>query len=126
MMSMLQGLADRIENMSTEQAKMQEVAQATTAATAEIRRLDEYVQQGFSHFDDRVNRSRVVEQQMRDHICSARTSDMPGLMPSDVKPTKIEKLSTTNIDEIRNWFRHARGRLKYHNVNSEEPRTSVY
>eukprot|EP00873_Tetraselmis_striata_P036377 jgi/Tetstr1/456641/TSEL_043342.t1 len=28
--------------MSTEQAKMQEVAQATTAATAEIRRLDEY------------------------------------------------------------------------------------
>eukprot|EP00873_Tetraselmis_striata_P041883 jgi/Tetstr1/462147/TSEL_007212.t1 len=42
MMSMLQRLADRVETMSTEQAKMQEVAQATTAATAEIRRLDEY------------------------------------------------------------------------------------
>eukprot|EP00873_Tetraselmis_striata_P003425 jgi/Tetstr1/423689/TSEL_014323.t1 len=111
--------------MSTEQAKMQEVAQATTAATAEIRRLDEYVRQGFSHFDDRVNRSRVVEQQMRDQLRSARTSDMPGLMPSDVKPAKIEKLSTTNIDELRNWFRHARGYLKYHNVNPEEPR-SVY
>eukprot|EP00873_Tetraselmis_striata_P044445 jgi/Tetstr1/464709/TSEL_000834.t1 len=42
MMSMLQRLADRVETMSTEQAKMQEVALATTAATAEIRRLDEY------------------------------------------------------------------------------------
>eukprot|EP00873_Tetraselmis_striata_P042669 jgi/Tetstr1/462933/TSEL_007881.t1 len=42
MMSMLQRLADRVETMSTEQAKMQDVAQATTAATAEIRRLDEY------------------------------------------------------------------------------------
>eukprot|EP00873_Tetraselmis_striata_P024235 jgi/Tetstr1/444499/TSEL_032378.t1 len=125
MMSMLQRLADRVETMSTEQARMQDVAQATTAATAEIRRLDEYVRQGFSHFDDRVNRSRVVEQQMRDQLRSARTSDMPGLMPSDVKPAKIEKLSTTNIDELRNWFRHARGYLKYHNVNPEEPR-SVY
>eukprot|EP00873_Tetraselmis_striata_P018889 jgi/Tetstr1/439153/TSEL_027605.t1 len=125
MMSMLQRLADRVETMSTEQAKMQDVAQATTAATAEIRRLDEYVRQGFSHFDDRVNRSRVVEQQMRDQLRSARTSDMPGLMPSDVKPAKIEKLSTTNIDELRNWFRHARGYLKYHNINPEEPR-SVY
>eukprot|EP00873_Tetraselmis_striata_P026016 jgi/Tetstr1/446280/TSEL_033824.t1 len=83
MMSMLQRLADRVETMSTEQAKMQDVAQATTAAMAEIRRLDEYVRQGFSHFDDRVNRSRVVEQQMRDQLRSARTSDMPGLMPSD-------------------------------------------
>eukprot|EP00873_Tetraselmis_striata_P021239 jgi/Tetstr1/441503/TSEL_029734.t1 len=125
MMSMLQRLADRVETMSTEQARMQDVEQATTAATAEIRRLDEYVRQGFSHFDDRVNRSRVVEQQMRDQLRSARTSDMPGLMPSDVKPAKIEKLSTTNIDELRNWFRHARGYLKYHNVNPEEPR-SVY
>eukprot|EP00873_Tetraselmis_striata_P017204 jgi/Tetstr1/437468/TSEL_026147.t1 len=125
MMSMLQRLADRVETMSTEQAKMQDVAQATTAATAEIRRLDEYVRQGFSHFDDRVNRSRVVEQQMRDQLRSARTSDMPGLMPSDVKPAKIEKLPTTNIDELRKWFRHARGYLKYHNVNPEEPR-SVY
>eukprot|EP00873_Tetraselmis_striata_P034209 jgi/Tetstr1/454473/TSEL_041373.t1 len=42
MMSMLQRLADRVETMSTEQARMQDVAQATTAATAEIRRLDEY------------------------------------------------------------------------------------
>eukprot|EP00873_Tetraselmis_striata_P039125 jgi/Tetstr1/459389/TSEL_004768.t1 len=42
MMSMLQRLADRVETMSTEQAKMQDVAQATTAAMAEIRRLDEY------------------------------------------------------------------------------------
>eukprot|EP00873_Tetraselmis_striata_P016438 jgi/Tetstr1/436702/TSEL_002730.t1 len=83
MMSMLQRLADRVETMSTEQAKMQDVAQATTAAMAEIRRLDEYVRQGFSHFDDRVNRSRVVEQQMRDQLRFARTSDMPGLMPSD-------------------------------------------
>eukprot|EP00873_Tetraselmis_striata_P014851 jgi/Tetstr1/435115/TSEL_024083.t1 len=91
MMSMLQRLADRVETMSTEQAKMQDVAQATTAATAEIRRLDEYVRQGFGHFDDRVNRSRVVEQQMRDQLRSAWTSDMPGLMPSDEVALKNPK-----------------------------------
>eukprot|EP00873_Tetraselmis_striata_P029249 jgi/Tetstr1/449513/TSEL_036601.t1 len=91
MMSMLQRLADRVETMSTEQARMQDVAQAITAATAEIRRLDEYVRQGFGHFDDRVNRSRVVEQQMRDQLRSARTSDMPGLMPSDEVALKNPK-----------------------------------
>eukprot|EP00873_Tetraselmis_striata_P040384 jgi/Tetstr1/460648/TSEL_005844.t1 len=68
MMSMLHRLADRVETMSTEQAKMQEVAQATMAATADIRRLDEYVRQALSNFDDRVNRSRVVEQELRDEL----------------------------------------------------------
>eukprot|EP00873_Tetraselmis_striata_P035432 jgi/Tetstr1/455696/TSEL_042504.t1 len=101
MMSMLQRLADRVETMSTEQARMQDIAQATTAATAEIRRLDEYVRQGFSHFDDRVNRSRVVEQQMRDQLRSARTSDMPGLMPSDTdvhREIRRERLNIMNDD----------------------------
>jgi hypothetical protein len=38
------------------------------------------------------------------------------MMPKDVKPTKIKSIATTNIDELRNWFRHARGYLRYHNV----------
>jgi hypothetical protein len=47
---------------------------------------------------------------------------MPSMMPNDVKPTKIKSIATTNIDELRNWRRHARGYLWYHNVNHEEPR----
>eukprot|EP00873_Tetraselmis_striata_P038561 jgi/Tetstr1/458825/TSEL_045208.t1 len=114
MMSMLQRLADRVETMSTEQAKMQEVAQATTAATAEIRRLDEYVRQGFSHFDDRVNRSRVVEQQMRDQLRFARTSDMPGLMPSDMYVHREIRRERLNImdddgDDDEQYYSSAEG-----------------
>lgn len=119
MAALLQRLSDQVEHMSMEQARLQ------AATTQELRRLDEYARQGFAHFDDRVNRSRAAEQEMRDRLRSVRTNDMPGLMPSDVKPAKIKELSTTTIDEIRNWFRHARGYLKYHNVNPEEPR-SVY
>jgi hypothetical protein len=44
------------------------------------------------------------------------------MMPNDVKPAKIKSIATTNIDELRNWFRHARGYLRYHNVNHEEQR----
>jgi hypothetical protein len=38
-------------------------------------------------------------------------------MPNDVKLAKIKSIATTNIDELRNWFRHARGYLPYHRVN---------
>jgi hypothetical protein len=44
------------------------------------------------------------------------------MMPNDVKPTKIKSIATTNIDELSNWFRHARGYLQYHCVNLEEQR----
>jgi hypothetical protein len=48
---------------------------------------------------------------------------MPSMMPNDVKPSaKIKSIATTNIDELRNWFRHARGYLRYHNVIPEELR----
>jgi hypothetical protein len=47
---------------------------------------------------------------------------MPSMMQNDVKPTKIKSIATTNIDELINWFRHARGYLRYHNVNPEEQR----
>jgi hypothetical protein len=43
-------------------------------------------------------------------------------MPDDVKPAKIKSIATTNIDELKNWFRHARGYLQYHNVNPQEQR----
>jgi hypothetical protein len=42
---------------------------------------------------------------------------MPNMMPNDVKPAKIMSIAKTNIDELSNWFRHARGYLRYHNVN---------
>jgi hypothetical protein len=44
------------------------------------------------------------------------------MMPNDTKPAKIKSIATTNIDELRKWFRHARGYLRYHNVNPEEHR----
>jgi hypothetical protein len=47
---------------------------------------------------------------------------MPSMMPNDVKTVKIKSIATTNIDELRNWFRHAREYLLYHNVNPEEHR----
>jgi hypothetical protein len=47
---------------------------------------------------------------------------MLNLMHNDVKPAKIKSIATGNINELRNWFRHARGHLRYHNVNLEEHR----
>jgi hypothetical protein len=47
---------------------------------------------------------------------------MPNLMPNDVKPAKIKSIAMTDIDELRKWFRHARGCLQYHNVKPEEQR----
>jgi hypothetical protein len=47
---------------------------------------------------------------------------MQSMMPKDVKPAEIKSIATTNIDELRNWFRHARGYLRYHNFNPKEQR----
>jgi hypothetical protein len=47
---------------------------------------------------------------------------MRSMMPNDVKPAKIKSIATTNIDELRNRFRHARGYLRYHNIIPEEQR----
>jgi hypothetical protein len=47
---------------------------------------------------------------------------MPSMMPNVVKLAKIKSIATTNIDELKNWFRHARGYLWYHSVNLEEQR----
>jgi len=48
---------------------------------------------------------------------------MPNLMPSEVKPAKMDKIASTNTDDIRSWFRHARGYLKYSNVSPDEERS---
>jgi hypothetical protein len=39
---------------------------------------------------------------------SERTREMPNLMPNDVKQAGIKSITTTDIDELRNWFRLAR------------------
>jgi hypothetical protein len=47
---------------------------------------------------------------------------MPSMMPNDVKPAKIKSIAATNIDELRNRFRHARGYLRYHIIHPLEQR----
>jgi hypothetical protein len=48
---------------------------------------------------------------------------MPSMMPNAVKPAKIKSIATTNIiDDLRKWFRHARGYLRYHDINPEKHR----
>lgn len=86
----------------------------------EMQRL---VDQGFAHFDGRVNRSRAAEMELRDRLRSTDTRGMPALMPSDLKAAKIQNLSSTDVDKIRNWFRHARGHLKFYNIDPEEQRS---
>ena len=73
--------------------------------------------------DERINRSRMAETDLRAELRSERTFNMPELMPKDVKPARVQNISSTNIDDLRNWYRHARGYLKYYNVDPEESRS---
>jgi hypothetical protein len=43
-------------------------------------------------------------------------------MPNDAKPCKIKSIATIYIDELRKLLRHARGYLRYHDINLEEQR----
>jgi hypothetical protein len=88
-------------------------------SSVELSRLRDHV----DNFKGRVNRSRETENSLRgEQLRPKRTREMPNLMPNDVKPAKIKSIATTHIDELRNWFRHVRGYLRYHNVNLEEHR----
>jgi hypothetical protein len=90
----------------------------------ELSQLRDHVDNGFINFEGRVNRSRETENFLRGEqlLRSERTREMPSMMPNDVKPAKIKSIATTNIDEMRNRFRHARGYLRYHSDNLEEQR----
>jgi hypothetical protein len=89
----------------------------------DLSQLRDHVDNNIRHFEGRVNRSRETENFLRGvQVRLERTREMPNLMPNDVKPIKVKSIASTNIDELKNWFRHAQGYLRYHNVNLEEQR----
>jgi hypothetical protein len=100
-------------------AMLQRLSNRVDTSLVELSQLRDHV----DNSKGRVNRSRETENSLRgEQFIPKRTREMPNLMPNDVKPTKIKSIATTNIDELRNWFRHARGYLRYHNVYLEEHR----
>jgi hypothetical protein len=83
--------------------------------------LRDHVDNDFRHFEGRVNKSRETENFLSgERMRSEKAREMPNMMRNDVKPANIKSIAATNIDELRNWFRHARGYLEYHNVNFEQ------
>jgi hypothetical protein len=71
--------------------------------------------------NERVRRSRQTKTPLYND--TRRTSGVPGmpnLMPSEVKPAKMDKIASTNTDDTRSLFRHARG---YINVSPDEERS---
>jgi hypothetical protein len=113
-----------MEPMSIHVTEMlQRLSNRVDTFSIELSQLRDHVDNGFRHFEGRVNISRQTENFLRgEQLISERTREMPNMMPSNVKPSKIKSIATTNIDELRNLFRHARGYLRYHNVNLEEQR----
>jgi hypothetical protein len=113
-----------MEPMSVHITEMlQRLSNRVDTFSIELSQLRDHVDNGFRHFEGRVNRSRETENFLRgEQLRSGRTREMPSMMPNDVKQAKIKSISTTNIDVLRNWFRHARGYLRYHNLNPEEQR----
>jgi hypothetical protein len=111
-----------MEPMSVNVAEiLQRLSNRVDAFSIELSQLRGHVDNGFRHFEGRVKRSRETENLLRgEQFRSERTRGMPNLMPNDVQPTKIKSIATTSMDELRNWFRQARGYLRYHNVNLEE------
>ena len=96
---------------------LQRLSNRVDTFSIELSQLRDHVDNGFGHFEGRVNRSRETENFLRgEQLRSERTREMP----NDVKAAKIKSIATTNIEELRNWFRHARVYLRYHNVNPEE------
>jgi len=119
-----EGSSPTMEPMSVHVTEMlQRLSNRVDTFSTELSQLRDHVDNGFRHFEGRVNRSRETENFLRgEQLRSERTREMPSMMPNDVKPAKIKSIATTNIDELRNWFRHARGYLRYHSVNPEEQR----
>jgi hypothetical protein len=113
-----------MEPMSVSVIEMlQRLSNRVGTFSIELSQLRDHVDNGFKHFEGRVNGSRETENFLRgEQLRSERTREMANLMPNDVKPSKIKNSATTNIDEFRNWFRHARGCLRYKNVYHEEQR----
>lgn len=106
--------------LTAEVIRISRLVQDLTVGFTELRG---YVERGFRHTEERINRSRAAENEIRTELQSDRTTSMPDLMPRDVKPSKVPNISSTVTDDLRNWFRHARGYLKYYGVNPEESRS---
>jgi hypothetical protein len=82
----------------------------------ELSQLHAHVDDGFRHFEGRLIKSRETGKFLPgEQLRSGKTREVPNMRQDDVKPTKITSIATTNTDELRNWFRHARGYLRYHN-----------
>lgn len=89
----------------------------------EITELTNRTATEFKNVHERIHRSRETERRLDSTFRSTTTTSMPAPMPSDVKPAKMKTLDSTSTTEIRNWFRHARGYLKYYGVDPNEPRS---
>jgi hypothetical protein len=102
---------------------LQRFSKRVDTISIELSQLRGHVDNGFRHFEGRLKRSRETENFLRgEQLRSERTREMPNLMPNDVKSTNIKSIATTSIDELRDMFRHARGHLRYPNINHEEQR----
>jgi hypothetical protein len=119
-----EGSSPAMEPMSVHvTAMLQRLSNRVDTFSIELSQLRDHVDNGFRHFEGRVNISRQTENFLRgEQLRSERTREMPNMMPNNVKPSKIKSIATTNIDELRNLFRHARGYLRYHNFKPEEER----
>jgi hypothetical protein len=84
-------------------AMLQRLSNRVDTLSIELSQVRDHVDNGFRHFEGRVNISRETENFLRgEQLKSERTREMPSLMPNDVKPAKIKSIATTNIDELRN------------------------
>jgi hypothetical protein len=106
-----------MEPMSVHVTEMlQRLSNRIDTSSIELSQLRDHVDNGFRHFEGRVNRSRETENFLREEqVRSERTREMMNMMPNDVKPAKIKSNATTKIDELRNKFQHVREFLRYHN-----------
>jgi hypothetical protein len=93
-----------MEHMSGHVTEMlQRLSNRVDTFSIELSQLRDHVDNGFSHFEGRVNRSRETENFHRgEQLRSKRTREMPSMMLIDVKPPKIKRIAATNIDELRN------------------------
>jgi hypothetical protein len=104
-----EGSSHTMEPMSVHVTEMlQRLSNRVDTFSIELSQLRDHVDNGFKHFEGRVNGSRETENFLRgEQLRSERTREMPSMMPNDVKQAKMKSTATANIDELRNRFRHA-------------------
>jgi hypothetical protein len=113
---MREGSSPTMEPMPVHVTEMlQRLSNRVDTFSIDLSQMRDHVDNGFRHFEGRVNRSRETENFLRgEQLRLERTREMPSMMPKYVKQAKIKSTATTNIDELRNYVRHSRGYLRYH------------